>query len=103
MRLLETDMEVFSSPAFDAHEQVVFFYDAGSGLEAIVALHDTTLGPALGGCRMWPYQSEAEALTDVIGAIGANHAVDLHLVLLPLRLGGSRLRQNPKDERQAKQ
>jgi len=59
-------MEVFSSPAFDAHEQVVFFYDAGSGLEAIVALHDTTLGPALGGCRMWPYQSEAEALTDVL-------------------------------------
>jgi leucine dehydrogenase len=59
-------MELFSSPAFDDHEQVVFFFDRGSGLKAIVALHDTTPGPAIGGCRMWPYASEAEALTDVL-------------------------------------
>jgi leucine dehydrogenase len=59
-------MDVFSSPAFDDHEQVIFFYDRASGLKAIVALHDTTLGPAVGGCRMWPYASEAEALTDVL-------------------------------------
>ena len=59
-------MELFASPAFDDHEQVVFFFDRGSGLKAIVALHDTTLGPAIGGCRMWPYASEAEALTDVL-------------------------------------
>ncbi len=59
-------MDVFSSPAFDDHEQVVFFYDQPSGLRAIVALHDTTLGPAVGGCRFWPYASEVEALTDVL-------------------------------------
>ncbi|HSA82527.1 MAG TPA: Glu/Leu/Phe/Val dehydrogenase dimerization domain-containing protein [Geminicoccaceae bacterium] len=59
-------MDVFASPAFDDHEQVVFFFDRGSGLKAIVALHDTTLGPAIGGCRMWPYASEADALTDVL-------------------------------------
>jgi leucine dehydrogenase len=59
-------MDVFASPAFDDHEQVVFFFDRGRGLKAIVALHDTTLGPAIGGCRMWPYASEAEALTDVL-------------------------------------
>ena len=59
-------MDVFSSPAFDDHEQVIFFYDRDSGLQAIIALHDTTLGPAVGGCRMWPYASEAEALTDVL-------------------------------------
>ena len=59
-------MDVFSSPAFDDHEQVVFFYDRPSGLKAIVALHDTTLGPAVGGCRFWPYASEVEALTDVL-------------------------------------
>src|SRR5690606_4340607 len=59
-------MEVFSSPAFDEHEQVVFFFDRGSGLRAIIALHDTTLGPALGGCRMWPYATEADAITDVL-------------------------------------
>jgi leucine dehydrogenase len=59
-------MDVFASPAFDEHEQVIFFFDPPSGLKAIVALHDTSLGPALGGCRMWPYASEAEALTDVL-------------------------------------
>jgi leucine dehydrogenase len=59
-------MDVFSSPAFDAHEQVIFFFDRASGLKAIVALHDTTLGPALGGCRMWPYATEVEAITDVL-------------------------------------
>jgi len=59
-------MDVFASPAFDDHEQVVFFFDRGSGLRAIVALHDTSLGPAIGGCRMWPYASESEALTDVL-------------------------------------
>jgi leucine dehydrogenase len=63
---LETAMDVFSSPAFDDHEQVIFFFDRGSGLRAIVALHDTTLGPAVGGCRMWPYASEADAVTDVL-------------------------------------
>lgn len=59
-------MDVFSSPAFDDHEQVLFFYDRPSGLRAIIALHDTTLGPAVGGCRFWPYASEVEALTDVL-------------------------------------
>jgi leucine dehydrogenase len=58
-------MDVFASPAFE-HEQVVFFFDPPRGLKAIVALHDTTLGPALGGCRMWPYASEPEALKDVL-------------------------------------
>jgi len=59
-------MDVFSSPAFDDHEQVLFFYDRPSGLKAIVALHDTTLGPAIGGCRFWPYANDAEALSDVL-------------------------------------
>jgi leucine dehydrogenase len=63
---LETEMDVFSSPAFDDHEQVSFFYDRPSGLRAIIALHDTTLGPAVGGCRFWPYRNEEEALIDVL-------------------------------------
>jgi leucine dehydrogenase len=63
---METVMDVFGSPAYDDHEQVVFFYDRPSGLRAIVALHDTASGPAIGGCRMWPYASESEALTDVL-------------------------------------
>lgn len=48
------------------HEQVVFCNDPVSGLKAIIAIHDTTLGPALGGCRMRPYSSVDEALEDVL-------------------------------------
>jgi leucine dehydrogenase len=48
------------------HEQVVFCNDPATGLKAIVAIHNTVLGPALGGTRMWNYTSEQEALTDVL-------------------------------------
>jgi leucine dehydrogenase len=48
------------------HEEVVFVADPACGLKAIIAIHDTTLGPALGGTRMWPYENEEDALTDVL-------------------------------------
>jgi len=48
------------------HEQVVFCRDPESGLRAIIGVHDTSLGPALGGCRMYDYDSEADALRDVL-------------------------------------
>ncbi|WP_214808749.1 Glu/Leu/Phe/Val dehydrogenase [Exiguobacterium sp. s102] len=48
------------------HEQVIFCNDPISGLQAIIAIHDTTLGPALGGCRMAPYATVDEALDDVL-------------------------------------
>jgi phenylalanine dehydrogenase len=48
------------------HEQVVFCNDPSTGLQAIIAIHNTTLGPALGGCRMRPYASVDEALEDVL-------------------------------------
>lgn len=57
---------MFTHPEYDRHEEVVHAYDAASGLRAIVALHSTTLGPAFGGCRMYPYADEALALTDVL-------------------------------------
>jgi leucine dehydrogenase len=59
-------MEVFSSLAQDQHEQVVFCSDRVSGLRSIITIHDTTLGPAIGGVRMYPYESEEEALKDVL-------------------------------------
>ncbi len=59
-------MTVFSSPSFDNHEQVVFCRDDRSGLKAIIAVHNTNRGPSLGGCRMWSYESEEAALTDVL-------------------------------------
>jgi leucine dehydrogenase len=48
------------------HEQVVWCHDQATGLKAIIAIHNTVLGPALGGTRMWHYASEQEALTDVL-------------------------------------
>lgn len=59
-------MAVFSAPDFDDHEEVVFCRDAATGLNAIIAVHDTTLGAGLGGCRFWPYAREQEALTDAL-------------------------------------
>lgn len=59
-------MSIFDAHDFDSHEQVMFCYDAASGLKAIIAIHNTNLGPSLGGCRFWPYTSEEEALKDVL-------------------------------------
>lgn len=59
-------MELFSTLDTMGHEQVVFFHHPESGLKAIVAIHNTVLGPALGGLRMWPYRNEQEALTDAL-------------------------------------
>ena len=56
----------FAAMAVGGHEEVVFWCDRVTGLRAIVAIHDTTLGPALGGTRMYPYPSEAAALEDVL-------------------------------------
>ncbi|WP_163652245.1 Glu/Leu/Phe/Val dehydrogenase [Listeria sp. PSOL-1] len=57
---------LFSKMEKDNYEQVVFCQDKTSELKAIIAVHSTTLGPALGGCRMWPYESEEAALEDVL-------------------------------------
>lgn len=48
------------------YEQLVFCHDKTSGLKAIIAIHDTTLGPALGGTRMWNYENEEDAILDVL-------------------------------------
>lgn len=57
---------VFGQVSFDNHEQIVFCHDKETGLKAIIGIHNTTLGPALGGTRMWNYASEWEALNDVL-------------------------------------
>ncbi|WP_075343628.1 Glu/Leu/Phe/Val family dehydrogenase [Tenacibaculum agarivorans] len=57
---------VFGQLSFDNHEQVVFCSDEDTGLKAIIGVHNTTLGPALGGTRMWQYKTEWEALNDVL-------------------------------------
>jgi leucine dehydrogenase len=57
---------IFSQLEAFGHKKVVYCSDPDTGLKAIIAIHDTTLGPALGGTRMWPYKSEQDALHDVL-------------------------------------
>lgn len=57
---------IFETLDTSGHEQVVFCHNKDAGLKAIIAIHNTTLGPALGGTRMWPYRNEEEALNDVL-------------------------------------
>ncbi len=59
-------MSVFNAVDFDNHEKVTFFYDKETGLKAIIAIHNTNRGPGLGGCRIWPYAEEQQAVTDAL-------------------------------------
>ncbi len=61
-----TVTEAATSPSFDDHEQVSFIEDTHSGLRAFIAIHNTRLGAAVGGCRLFPYASKEEALEDVL-------------------------------------
>jgi leucine dehydrogenase len=76
-------MEIFKYLEQYDYEQVVFCQDKQSGLKAIIAIHDTTLGPALGGTRMWTYESEEAAIIDALrlakGMTYKNAAAGLNL------------------------
>ena len=69
------------------HEQVVFCSDRDTGLKAIIAIHDTTLGPALGGTRMWNYSNELDALQDVLRL---SRGMTLKAAISGLNLGGGK-------------
>ena len=57
---------VFESISKTDHEEVIFCQNKDAGLKAIIAIHNSVLGPALGGLRMWPYATEQDALNDVL-------------------------------------
>lgn len=81
-------MAVFQHPEFDDHEQVSFLSDAATGLRAIVAIHTTSrLGIAGGGCRMWPYASDDDALRDVLRL---SKAMTYKLALADIPSGGAK-------------
>ena len=80
-------MSVFTSMESKDHEQLAFFQDSDTGLKAIVAIHDTTIGPALGGCRMWPYESEGDALKDVLRL---SRGMSYKAAIANLNLGGGK-------------
>jgi len=76
-------LNIFDEMERLGHEQLIFCQDRTAKLKSIIAIHDTTLGPALGGCRMWPYETEEQAITDALrlsrgmtyksGAAGENY------------------------------
>lgn len=76
-------MEIFKYMEKYDYEQLVFCQDEASGLKAVIAIHDTTLGPALGGARMWTYASEENAIEDALrlarGMTYKNAAAGLNL------------------------
>lgn len=80
-------MNVFDEMQSKDHEQVIYCYDRGSNLKAIIAIHNTILGPALGGCRMWPYENETEALND---ALRLSRGMTYKSAAAGLNLGGGK-------------
>ncbi len=80
-------MSVFAERDFADHEQVVFCSDDKAGLKAIIAIHNSNLGPALGGCRMWPYASEDEAVRD---ALRLSRGMTYKSAMANLKLGGGK-------------
>ena len=66
MPQLKTTESIFDQLGAFGHKKIVFCNDPDTGLKAIIAIHDTTLGPALGGTRLWPYRTETDALNDVL-------------------------------------
>ncbi|PVB62464.1 Glu/Leu/Phe/Val dehydrogenase dimerization domain-containing protein [Labrenzia sp. 011] len=90
MNALQTSIRpstVFDHPEMSDHEDIVFVRDKRTGLRAIIAVHDTTLGPALGGCRVWPYDNAYDALTD---ALRLSRGMTYKNSLAGLDLGGGK-------------
>ncbi len=79
--------EIFDLLASMGHEQVVFSHDPSCGYRGIIAVHDTTLGPALGGTRFWPYQSNRDALVDVLRL---SRGMTYKAAIAGLNLGGGK-------------
>jgi len=75
------------SPAFAGHERVFELRDAASGLHGFIAIHSRKLGPSLGGCRMWPYQSPDAALAD---ALRLSRGMTYKAAVAGLDLGGGK-------------
>ena len=78
---------VFGQLSFQDHEQIVFCNDKDTGLKAIIGIHDTTLGPALGGTRMWQYNNEQDALNDVLRL---SRGMSFKSAITGLNLGGGK-------------
>ncbi len=84
---LKKEAPVFGQLSFDDHEQVVFCQDKDTGLKAIIGVHNTILGPALGGTRMYDYATEWDALNDVLRL---SRGMTYKAAITGLNLGGGK-------------
>lgn len=91
-------MKIFDYMERYDYEQLVFAHDKDSGLKAIIAIHDTTLGPALGGTRMWTYDTEEDAIVD---ALRLARGMTYKAAAAGLNLGGGKtvIIGNPKTDK----
>ena len=80
-------MEIFNLLSELGHEQVVFCHEPSCGYKGIIAIHDTTLGPSLGGTRFWNYASDEEALVD---ALRLSRGMTYKAAVAGLNLGGGK-------------
>ena len=81
------NQSIFDQMSAMEHEQVVFCHDQSTGLNAIIAIHNTTLGPALGGTRLWSYNSHEDAIID---ALRLSRGMTYKAALSGLNLGGGK-------------
>lgn len=93
-----TPLDVSAHSQFDHHEEVVRCTDAESGLDAIIAIHNSNLGPALGGCRVYPFASLDDALTDAL-RLSRGMTYKSALAGLPLGGGKSVILANPHTQK----
>lgn len=84
---INTSLSMFGQMTAMDHEQVVFCHDSASGLNAIIAVHNTVLGPALGGTRFWNYSNDQEAITD---ALRLSRGMTYKAAITGLHLGGGK-------------
>lgn len=91
-------MSVFKSSSYDQHELVAFHEDSATGLKAIIAVHNSRLGPAVGGCRMYDYADEQAALEDVL-RLSRGMTYKSALAGLPMGGGKSVIIGNPATEK----
>src|SRR5579862_833309 len=86
-RSVEVLRPVFEQIAATEHEQVSFCYDKDSGLKSIIAIHNTILGPSLGGLRFWNYSDESQAVKDVLRL---SRGMTYKAAITGLNLGGGK-------------
>ena len=81
-------MQLFDRISESGHEELLVYSDVSVGLKAFISIHDTTLGPACGGTRIWPYDSEEAALDDVLNL---SRAMTYKSSIADISLGGGQV------------